>query len=201
MKEIWRDIKGYEGLYQVSNLGRVKSLPRFRQSHYKGGYYSKTRIMRGEVTFNGYARVGLTKDNKTRKVRIHRLVAETFIDNPHNLEQVNHIDGNKNNNKVNNLEWVNRSQNMKHAYKNNLIFAPKGNKSSLYGKINGLCKHSKKVICVTTGDVYDSIIEIERKYGINHAGISACCIGKRKSAGKHPVTGEKLVWKYYENSK
>ena len=100
--ETWRDIKGYEGLYQVSNYGRVKSL-------------IKGIILKPKVCKTGYLCVGLWKDGKQKWMLIHRLVTQTFIPNPVNKPQVNHIDGVKSNNVVYNLEWVTSSENNQHA--------------------------------------------------------------------------------------
>lgn len=104
MQEVWKDIEGYEGLYQVSNLGRIKSL--CREGCFLGVFYNR----------KGYARCRLYKDGKGRNFRVHRLVAMTFIPNPDNKPEVNHIDGNKRNNCVTNLEWVTSSENHVHAY-------------------------------------------------------------------------------------
>ena len=118
MNEEWRDIKGYEGLYQVSNLGRVKSLPRERRNR-QGYYYTKEKILKQTNTSTGYKKVELF--NGTRKsYKVHRLVAQAFLNNEYNKPQVNHKDGNKINNNVNNLEWVTGSKNIIHAYKTGL---------------------------------------------------------------------------------
>ena len=121
--EIWKDIQGYEGLYQVSNLGRVKSLGRFIESRLKGvdKVWKAERILKTCKRTNGYIGVGLRKNGKGKNFNIHRLVAIAFLDNPENKPQVNHIDGNKKNNNVSNLEWVTNSENQKHAYKHGLI--------------------------------------------------------------------------------
>lgn len=124
MQEIWKDIKGYEGLYQVSNLGRVKSLPR---KIYNNGiigknkfYISKEKILKERIDHKGYFRVALCKNNIQKDYSIHRLVLENFVENVDNKPCVNHIDGNKQNNNLENLEWCTYSENLNHAYKLNL---------------------------------------------------------------------------------
>lgn len=110
MEEIWRDIKGYEGLYQVSNLGHVKSICRS---------YSKSldrttiriRILKYALTTKGYCQLNLCNEKGQKPFRIHRLVAEAFIPNPHNLPQVNHKDEDKTNNRADNLEWCDNKYN------------------------------------------------------------------------------------------
>lgn len=120
--EIWRDIKGYEGIYQVSNLGNIKSLER-KVPHVNHGKMKtmlvKEKIMKFSIT-KGYYTVKLCKDNKYSCKRVNRLVAETFIENKENKLEVNHKDGNKLNNRVDNLEWCTRSENELHAYKTGL---------------------------------------------------------------------------------
>lgn len=170
--EIWRDIKGYEGLYQISNLGRVRSL------NYKRT--GRTQIMKLGTYPNGYKMVDLKKNHKRKAYLVHRLVAQAFIPNLNNYPEVNHRDENKANNTVENLEWCT------HIY--NQMY---GTKRKRQGVSRG-----KKVLCVTTGIEYYSAYEAMRKTGVHHANISKCCNGQYKSAGKHPITGEKLVWKY-----
>ena len=102
--EEWRDIQGYEGLYMVSNLGRVKSL-----NYHRTG---KERIMKPSDNGHGYLFVVLCKDGKDKNCRINRLVAQAFLPNPDNLPEVNHKDENKYNNCVENLEWCDRSYNV-----------------------------------------------------------------------------------------
>ncbi len=106
MKEIWKDIEGYEGLYQVSNLGDVRSLK------YAGG--NKVKILK-QGNVNGYKRVSLHKNNKQKNYFVHRLVAMTFIPNPNNLPLVNHKDENKTNNSVDNLEWCTQKYNINYG--------------------------------------------------------------------------------------
>ena len=120
MNEVWKDIIGYEGFYQVSNMGRVRSLDRDIIDK-NGIVYSLKGSMR-EVSSSsrGYQDIGLSKDGEQKTFFIHRLVAESFIPNPKSLPIVNHIDGDKRNNVVTNLEWVNNSQNILHAVETGL---------------------------------------------------------------------------------
>lgn len=104
-KEIWRDVVGYEGLYKVSNFGRIKSLPR-------NGTVKYERLLRQKVSNKGYCTVALSKHNKTKYKMVHRLVAEAFLDNPKGLPLINHKDENKLNNYVGNLEWCDAQYNM-----------------------------------------------------------------------------------------
>lgn len=106
--EVWKDIKGYEGLYQVSNLGNVKSIPRPRT---KGG------ILKQRKSNSGYSQVRFTKEHKGYMLYVHRLVAQAFITNPNNLPQVNHKDGNKQNNRADNLEWITSQDNVLHRFR------------------------------------------------------------------------------------
>ena len=103
--EIWRDVIGYESIYQVSNLGRIKS---FHRRHVK--------LLNLETDLNGYTRCGLYKDGKTKHVFVHVLVAQAFIPNPEGKKQVNHISGDKADNRVENLEWLTPSENIVHAF-------------------------------------------------------------------------------------
>jgi hypothetical protein len=115
MYEIWKDIEGYEGLYQVSTFGNIKSLPKR-----KGFLFTKERILKPKLTIKGYLEVTLRKNNYSNYKRINRLVAEAFIPNPENKPEVNHKDGNKQNNNDWNLEWNTNQENKSHAVKNKL---------------------------------------------------------------------------------
>lgn len=115
-REIRRAIPGYEGIYEISNLGRVYSVPRLsKNGNQCGGYYLKL-----QQYSNGYQFVHLTKDGITKQFLVHRLVAESFLQPQDNRCEVNHIDGDKHNNKASNLEWCTRSENCKHAVENGL---------------------------------------------------------------------------------
>ena len=115
--EIWKPIKNFEGMYEVSNLGRVKSLPRLKINN-RGKQLTKERIMKPHDFNAGYYKVPLTDKKHNKKYYlVHRLVAQAFIPNLDNLPQVNHIDGDKSNNCVDNLEWCDRPYNIRHAYK------------------------------------------------------------------------------------
>ncbi len=115
MEEIWKDINEYEGLYQVSNFGRVKSLTRECKHPLGGTRKVNERIMKPEKGKWGYLRVHLNKNGKGERHLIHRLVVRAFIPNPGNKPEVNHINGNKQNNHVDNLEWCTSKENIQHA--------------------------------------------------------------------------------------
>ena len=121
MEEIWKDIEGFEGLYQVSNIGRVRSYdreitkPHPRNQSIPFTYIQKGRVLRQRKHTAGYWTVMLWKDHVPYTRTVHRLVAEAFIPNPQNLPEVNHIDEDKANSIVTNLEWVTKSGNMRHG--------------------------------------------------------------------------------------
>jgi hypothetical protein len=112
--EIWKNVIGYEGLYQISNLGIVKRTGSFRgvNKKYLNGY-SLIPIDNGK----GYLRIKLTKNNKSKRVMLHRIIAEAFIENKYNKPFINHINSDKKDNKIENLEWCTQSENIKHAVK------------------------------------------------------------------------------------
>lgn len=123
--ELWKDLYGYEGIYQVSSLGNIKRLPLIIKSKNNIHKYYKEMLLKPSKTKYGYLKVSLTKYKKITYL-LHRLVALTFIDNPENKPQVNHKDANKSNNNISNLEWVTSNENIQHAYRNGLIKPMKG---------------------------------------------------------------------------
>lgn len=182
MKEIWKDVIGYEGLYQVSNLGKIK-----RVMFTNGKYSFKKERLLNKFLINGYEKVELNKNGIGKPKFIHRLVAEAFIPNPENKLQVNHIDGNKQNNCISNLEWATPSENTKHAYMTGLAKSPNINK---YGNLN---HSSKEVIQYDLKNIkiktYGSTKEVMRVTGYDSSCIARCCRGKLKTAYGY-------VWRY-----
>lgn len=170
-EETWKDIKNYEELYQISNYGRVKSF-------YKNGNF---KILKGAIK-KGYHQVALAKNKKIIYKNVHRLVAETFIPNTENKPQVNHIDGNKLNNKANNLEWCTGSENMIHAYKHGL-------EKPLYAKENPRAKKVKQYdLNGNYIKTYYGVKEAGRINNINPRDISKCCKNIRKQVGGYKWT-------------
>lgn len=163
MKEIWKDIEGYEGLYQVSNLGRVKRL--------KGKYMSKERILKPCENNTGYLQVHLCKNSKSKFYKVHRLVALAFIQNPENKQQVNHIDETKLNNVVSNLEWVTAKENNNHGTRIE----------------RSIISNQKKVkaIDIANGEYnyYESLKACGMELGIEPSSITKQLKGKLKQTG------------------
>ena len=178
--EIWKDITGFEGYYQISNYGNVKSLDRFDGVNYRQGQSIKPAIKA-----NGYLQVGLRKHNQRKYVSIHRLVAIHFIENPENKKQVNHIDCNKQNNNINNLEWVTSQENQKHAKENGLREnMPKGEEHVNFGLYGEQSRSAKKVIRYNreTGETKLYNAKILAKYdGFDVTSVSKCCHKKMKT--------------------
>ena len=173
--EIWKDIVGYEGLYQISNYGNVRSLNYHREN--------RIHILKQIVDYTGYLFVCLSKNKKRKQFKIHRLVADAFLDNPNNLPCINHKDENKENNNVSNLEWCN------HKYNN--VYGTRIKRVS-EKTTNG--KLSKPVLQYDLeGNFiaeYPSSHEVQRQFGYDYSSISKCCRGYRSK------TAYGYIWKY-----
>ena len=175
MQEIWKDIKDYEGYYQVSNLGRIKSLKRIVKGRWKN-IIIKEKILNRKIE-NGYLRVQLSKNNISKIFLVHRLVAETFIPNPNNYKEINHKDENTINNNVDNLEWCTHSYNINYGTRTQKTI-DKMCKSILQYDLQG--NFIKK---------WKTMNEAVRYY--HNAHICDVCKGKRQSASGY-------IWKYQD---
>jgi hypothetical protein len=168
--EVWKDVSGFEGAYQVSNRGRVKSLERVVKSRWAKGctYHEKMLSLK---TKNRYCKVVLRLNGELKNALIHRLVAQAFIPNPKNLPEVNHIDGDTNNNAADNLEWCNASQNAHHALALGLRKSVKGDK---HGKSKITEKQAREIKYST-----ESRKALAEKYGLTYSGIYQIQAGYR----------------------
>lgn len=175
MEEIWKNVIGFEGLYSISNFGNIKSLS--RKSNISNGNFRiiKEKIMKPQVTFNGYHAVVLNNGNRHKMVKIHTLVALHFIDNKFNLKEINHIDGNKLNNHFSNIEWCSRSQNVKHSYDKGLRSFNSKMRSAL------LDANCKKVFCTKTKIIYDSLNDAANSLKIHRTTLGAKLNNKRRN--------------------
>ena len=168
-KEVWKDVVGYEGLYQVSNLGRVKSIDRLINGRYAGHKTkAKGQLLNTFTNKTCYVRVALNINQKVNKFSVHRLVAQAFIPNPDNKPQVNHKDETQGNNNVNNLEWVTASENVNYGTRNERMAKT----------------HYKKIKVIYSDDTYEiweSTSYFAREYGngVLTQGISDVLTGRR----------------------
>lgn len=175
MNETWKDIPRYEGYYQASSYGYIRSLPReVTQKGHKNTYIRsfKGKILCSRLQNSDYYIVWLSKDGKVYPQLVHRLVAQAFILNTENKPCVNHKNGNKSDNRIENLEWCDYGENIKHAH-----------------TIIGRKKITKSVICIELNQEFQSQTEASRKLGINRGSISHALTGISKTAGG-------LTWRY-----
>ena len=172
MIEIWKDIKDYEGYYQVSNLGNVRSVERYVNHKLYGDMLIKSKILKFGKTNRGYLVVQLWRNNKGHSKTVHRLVLEAFIPNINNKPEINHNDGIKTNNALSNLEWSTISENRKHAYKNKLKLP----------KTKPVIQYSKENIFIHE---YTSLVNASKETNIDITEISTVCrkYRNRKFAG------------------
>lgn len=183
--EVWKDIKDYEGLYQINNKGEVKALEKTIWNG-QGYLYFPEKIRKLNPDKDGYLNITLSNKGKVKTFKIHRLEAEAFIPNPNNLPEVNHKDGDKTNNNVDNLEWCTRKENQKHAFRIGLI-NQNGERNHMYGKLGADNPNSIPIYQLNknTGDIireYDSLASAGRDLGVNTGKICLVCQGKRNSA-------------------
>jgi len=157
--ETWKPVVGYEWYYEVSDEGNVRTVGRYINSR----TFRDSRMLKKKITKNGYESVGLRKDGKTKRLGVHRLVAQAFIPNPFGKSEVNHIDGNKRNNAVSNLEWVSRSENMVHSVRMH----------EAMGKKRKLTKDQIRLIR-NDGRKHSEIAE---EYGVSRSVISGVKLG------------------------
>lgn len=168
MEEVWADIEGYENLYAISSKGRCWS-------------YKTNKFLKEDINNDGYLRFSLFKDGKHKRYLAHRLVAKSFVDNPNQYPEINHINENVKDNYVENLEWCTHKQNVNYGSRNKKVsMALKNNQNS-----------AKRVQNIDTLNIYDSLTKAEKETGIGLSQISLCCKNKAKTAGGYH-------WRYVE---
>lgn len=181
MQEVWKDIKGYEGLYQVSSHGRVKSLGNDKNR--------KEKILKGIYNL-GYKQVWLSKNGIEKRYLVHRLVASHFIPNPDNKPQINHINCIRDDNRISNLEWCTQAENNRHELTR--INKSESLKGRYVPKGKANC-FSKKVVQFNTNGqfikLWYCLSDIQRETNIKQPNITTCCQGKKETAGGYK-------WKY-----
>lgn len=182
--EVWKDVKNYEGYYIVSSMGKVKSLDRIVLGKNGASCFRCGKLKSSVTNRGGYLLVMLSKNNKPKSCRIHRLVAEAFIPNPDNLPCIDHINTIRTDNRVSNLRWVTQKENCNNELsKKSYSEANKGRVLSeewkkKIGKGNG-----KLVYCIELDKIFESTCEASRELGISQSNISLVCRGKRETAG------------------
>ena len=184
MEEIWKDVKGYEGLYQVSNLGRVRSLDRYVNNRHKTKTLKKGRMLINSLhKKTGYLIVSLSKNGFFKVKKVHQLVAIAFIPNVNGYNQINHKDEDKTNNKVDNLEWCDSLYNNNYgSHAKNISKTRNKNKKGYKTVI----QYNQKLEII---NIYNSTREAARLNNADNSIISKCCRGLRKD-----YLG--FIWKY-----
>ena len=169
MEEIWKPIMGYEGLYEVSNLGRVKRLKK-----------DKEFILKPIINKFGYLHVSLSKNNIVKNYRIHRLVAETFIPNPDNKPDVDHINTIRTDNRVENLRWVTKQENQNNELTRSHL------RNNRITKVVQLDLNGELI------KIWDGAVDVEKDLNVSRMPIGQCCRGERK-------TYKGYIWMFYED--
>jgi len=180
--EIWKSINGFENLYKISSSGKIKSLGNGKSTN---GKYKCERILKTGISTRGYEKVKLFKDGKRYYFNVHRLVAINFLLEKDGKKEVNHKDGDKLNNSVNNLEWVSASENQLHAFATGLQVAKRGAEHSQSKPVRQIALDGTEI------KVWESIKQIQRELGWNSYGIIKCC----KKLPKYN-TAYKFKWEY-----
>lgn len=181
MKEAWKDIEGCGGSYRISNLGRVKTLPRVV---YRGNFMSrqiiKEKILTPEITNRGYYRITFQKNKIKVHISVHRLVGLHFVTNPENKPQINHKDGNKANNYYKNLEWCTSMENVQHSYDTGLNVAKKGFDNPKSMPVLRLSEDGEL-------QNYGSLCELSRIENVSRTSVSRAIKANRKYKGYYYV--------------
>lgn len=177
MMEIWKELPFYNGIYLVSNTGKIKSVNQIVSCKSGATRAHKGKELKQFKNERGYLCVTLTFGKHSKIKKVHRLVAETFISNPENKPQVNHIDCDKTNNNVSNLEWCTNSENMLHAYKYGLRVGFHIPKSEEVRK--------KRIYCIELAKTFDSIKQAAEELGLYSSNICLCCKNNTRKTGNY----------------
>lgn len=186
MKEVWKDIKDYEGYYQISNFGNVRSLDRYVVSKSGWSKFVKGRILKSSLHHYGYLQVSLLKNNKAVSIWVHSLVANAFLDNPNNLPCVNHKNEIKTDNRVENLEWCTIAYNNNYGNRNMNISLSQRNDRNKSKKVIQYDKQMNKI------SIFPSVMEASRCTGVKESSIRNVC--KQKT---HYLTAGGYIWRYF----
>lgn len=189
MEEIWKDIAGYEGYYQVSNLGRVKSLNRKIISGKGNRFTVGEMILKQTSDGRGYLNVGLTNQHGRKGFRVHKLVALAFVPNPNNYKEINHKDEDKTNNRADNIEWCSRLYNCNYGSRNERISKSRIGRTGLQSNCPcvPIVQYDKQMNYIAE---YDCIADAERATGVDATNIWEASTGNR---GRKTAGG--FIWK------
>lgn len=181
MEEIWKDIEGYEGRYQVSNLGRVKGLDRYVPFGINSSRMREVpgKLLKLQPHNKGYLTANLSQHSIITSYLVHRLVAEAFMLNPDNKEMVNHKDGNKRNNNATNLEWATRQENEDHAFRTGLKELHNDPEHMHKMREAASAVNGKQVRCIETGVIYRSKCQAGKLLGVDESSIGYSIDKKR----------------------
>lgn len=188
MNEQWKDIPSYEGCFQISNMGNIRSLDRIINSNHGTKRKNKGRVLKIQKDRQGYEKICLQCNNNQQTFKVHRLVAMAFLENKENKKTVNHINGIKNDNRLENLEWATYSENMQHSYDAGLR-----KNSSLF----------KKIRCVELDIETNSIIEmayiLEKEYDIKRKNVNTIATNISNNLIRRSKSAYGYTFKYVEN--